>query len=112
MKLGLIVLFLGIALFLSGCVDEPTKSGDNNQVIDPNTGCPTAAELACSDWILGPKCNIQSCSCFDSGSNRDAIASYYLTSDNQYFLCSGTGPEISCMAAAQQVEQACGSQSQ
>ena len=112
MKLGLIVLFSAIALFLSGCVYEPTKSGDNNPVIDPNTGCPPDADFACSGWVLAPGCNVKSCSCFDSGSAGGVIASYYLTSDNQYFRCSGTGSEISCMAAAEQVDQACGSQSQ
>jgi hypothetical protein len=112
MKLGLTVLFFAIALFLSGCVDEPAKSGDNNPVINPNTGCPPDTEFACSGWILAPECNIKSCSCFYSGSAGDVAVSYYLTSDNQYFPCSGTGSEISCMAAAQQADQACGQQPQ
>jgi hypothetical protein len=111
MKLVLIVSFLAIALFLSGCV-EPAKSGDNNPAMDSNTGCPPDTELYCSDWVLGPRCNIQSCSCFYSGSAGDVAASFYLTSDNQHFPCSGTGSEMSCMAAAQQVEQVCGQQPQ
>jgi hypothetical protein len=111
MKLGLIVLFLAIALFLSGCV-EPAKSGDNNPAMDSNTGCPPDTELYCSGWILSPSCNIKSCSCFYSDSTRDAVASFYLTSDDQYFQCSGEGQAISCEAAAQQVGQVCGQQPQ
>jgi hypothetical protein len=75
--------------------------------VDSRTGCPSYYDLQCSGWIPGSRCEIQSCTCYWSGSHGDSTSAYYHTSDNAYFRCTGTGETISCVAAAQAAAQHC-----
>ena len=115
-----------IVVLSSGCLDNPSNGssggssgnpgslssgsytgGTSTIQVDSLTGCPAQRDLQCSGWIEANRCRIQSCTCNYSGLHDDTTASYYHTSDNAYFRCSGTGQTINCEAAAQAAAQRC-----
>jgi hypothetical protein len=87
--------------------ESSASYGTSAMVVDSNSGCPATKDLQCSGWIVADKCQLQSCTCYDSGLQGDTTAAYYHTSDGADFRCSGAGETLSCTAAAAAAAQHC-----